>query len=128
MRQAIWILILLAYATGIAVTSHQPLGGMATGMLHLDKLFHLLEFAVFMLLAWRAMGKRWWIALAISLAFACSDELHQLFVPGRVASGWDFLADTMGIALAGWMLRSRARLWRFLCTRILSRKRTEGGE
>jgi VanZ family protein len=40
------------------------------------------------------------LGLALSFVYALSDEWHQSFVPGRVASGWDLLADGLGILVA----------------------------
>jgi len=49
------------------------------------------------------------LAFFISLAYACSDEFHQAFVPGRHPDARDVLVDALG-ALAGlWGLRSLAR-------------------
>ncbi|MGL5435317.1 MAG: VanZ family protein [Lachnospiraceae bacterium] len=39
-------------------------------------------------------------ALLICFIYACSDEFHQSFVPGRGPSFWDVLIDSMG-ALTG---------------------------
>jgi len=39
-------------------------------------------------------------ALFISLFYALSDEIHQLFVPGRYCSLGDFFIDSSGILLA----------------------------
>jgi VanZ family protein len=33
-------------------------------------------------------------------AFGASDEWHQSFVPGRFTDFWDWLADTLGAAIA----------------------------
>lgn len=41
------------------------------------------------------------LGLVLSLVYALSDEWHQSFVPGRVASEWDLLADGLGV-LAAW--------------------------
>jgi VanZ family protein len=41
-------------------------------------------------------------ALLISIAYGISDEVHQAFVPGRVADAYDVLADAFG-ALGGTM-------------------------
>ena len=38
------------------------------------------------------------ISTLLCLMYAITDELHQIFVPGRVASIWDVLIDTMGAA------------------------------
>lgn len=40
------------------------------------------------------------IALVISLLYACLDEVHQSFVPGRAAQLQDVGVDTIGFALA----------------------------
>lgn len=40
------------------------------------------------------------LGLALSFVYALSDEWHQSFVPGRVASGWDLLADGLGVLVA----------------------------
>lgn len=39
-------------------------------------------------------------AIAIGAAYAASDEIHQMFVPGRSAEAADLLADVIGV-LAG---------------------------
>ncbi len=69
---------------------------------------HLTEYAVLALLLFRAFvcghGWRWHRAglgaLAISVAWAATDEAHQAFVPNRGASGLDVLLDATGAALA----------------------------
>lgn len=50
-------------------------------------------------------------ALAITLAYAASDEAHQSFVAGRHASAWDVAIDAagIGVAVAIWALRTRER-------------------
>lgn len=40
------------------------------------------------------------IAIAIAVAYGVSDEVHQMFVPGRSADAADLIADAIG-ALAG---------------------------
>ena len=44
------------------------------------------------------------VALLVSIGYGVTDELHQLFVPGRSADARDLLADAAGAAtaLAGW--------------------------
>ena len=41
------------------------------------------------------------IAVLIALAYAITDEIHQLFVPNRFCDVKDFLIDSTGIILAG---------------------------
>jgi VanZ family protein len=73
------------------------------------KVFHVAEYTALALAWWRAIhglvpraGK--WIelagTLAITLAFAISDEWHQSFVTGRQGSGRDVAIDAIGIAIA----------------------------
>jgi VanZ family protein len=39
-------------------------------------------------------------AASVVILWGISDEFHQTFVPGRDASAWDVLADTIGVACA----------------------------
>jgi len=45
-------------------------------------------------------------AWLFAVMYALFDEVHQAFVPGRTASGWDVLADALGaavtLAIIGW--------------------------
>lgn len=74
-----------------------------------DKIIHAIVFfiygvsaqlAVMSLLQNRRAFVKISIALSISIAFAASDELHQLSVPGRMGAIDDFLADLVGIAIS----------------------------
>jgi VanZ family protein len=72
---------------------------------------HLTEFAILGLLFWRAIhqpvkndSRPWnWteagLALALVFLYAASDELHQVFVPGRTALISDVLIDSSGGAI-----------------------------
>ena len=71
-----------------------------------DKLIHATEYAVLgalLLAVFRAQGvsARWLIPLAVLCGglYGLTDEWHQSFVPGRDASLWDALADTVGSTL-----------------------------
>lgn len=43
-------------------------------------------------------------ALAFSVLYAVSDEIHQIFVPGRACEFEDVVTDTMGILCECWCL------------------------
>ncbi len=43
------------------------------------------------------------VLVLLGVALGVLDELHQSYVPGRDASGWDALADTLGV-VAGYAL------------------------
>jgi VanZ family protein len=71
------------------------------------KMGHVTEYAILTMLAVRAIqfGSPYlkksavFGAFAISALYACSDELHQRFVPGRGASPIDVAIDLSGVAL-----------------------------
>ena len=74
-----------------------------------DKLAHFIEYYFFGILICRwLLNKRGhfvrrhaiFMTLLIGIFYGFSDEWHQSFVPGRVASIWDVLSDTAGIAAA----------------------------
>lgn len=51
-------------------------------------------------------------AILISFLYACSDELHQMFTPGRTALIQDVLLDTIGAACgAGFMIMLISWRW-----------------
>jgi VanZ family protein len=65
----------------------------------LRKLAHMAEFGGLWWLWQRALGRPV-AAAAIALAYAASDEWHQSFVAGRVASPLDWAIDATGVAIA----------------------------
>ena len=88
----------LAHATEYAV-----LGGLVAAM-----------FGAYGLRGWRRLGVAW----GCTALYACTDEFHQLFVPGRSGQLADVLIDSSG-ALAGVLLCLLiAAIW----TRIKGRK------
>ena len=59
-----------------------------------DKLAHFAVYSTITALLWFGTGGRMPIALlAIVALTGAFDELHQGAIPGRVADGWDFIAD-----------------------------------
>lgn len=74
-----------------------------------DKVLHAIEYGVLALLVFRAVSgglpvvvdaRRAGLTMLITVAYAASDELHQLFVPQRNSDLRDFLADAAGAAIA----------------------------
>lgn len=57
-----------------------------------------------------------WIAVALSGLYGVIDEIHQSFVPGRVPSFGDVLADLSGAVLA-------TMLWRFVLLEDVAARR-----
>ena len=73
------------------------------------KLLHAVEYGALWWLWLRALGfRRPWLAAAIALGYAISDESHQTFVHGRHGSPVDVGIDAAGIA-AAWAVDTRLR-------------------
>lgn len=77
-----------------------------------NELWHFLGYVFLVVLAMRALNRGLAMpasatvriaSVALSLSYAASDEVHQGFVPGRVASLEDFVVDAAGVG-AGWIL------------------------
>jgi VanZ family protein len=65
------------------------------------KLVHMASYGLLWWLWWRALGRRApALAVAITLTYAATDELHQHFVPGRHGTPVDVAIDAAGVALA----------------------------
>jgi VanZ family protein len=69
-----------------------------------DKLVHLLLYGVLgATLSWaKRMSDRsvpHWALLSLGLAYGVVDELHQRFVPNRVSSVDDLVADAIGLVI-----------------------------
>jgi hypothetical protein len=68
----------------------------------LRKLAHMVEFGLLWFLWWRALGYGSPLpSVAITLAYAATDELHQTLVPDRAGSPFDWAIDAAGVGLAG---------------------------
>ncbi len=71
---------------------------------------HFTEYFIFFILLINAvkegnsLSKSFKIAILITFFYACSDEIHQLFVPGRSGRFTDVLIDTSGGLLAAGIL------------------------
>jgi VanZ family protein len=75
----------------------------------LRKVAHVTEYAVLTALWWRALrslGVRRPIlaAIAISLAYAATDEYHQTFIEGRHGTPVDVLIDSIGMSIAAFLI------------------------
>src|SRR5262245_2017988 len=108
----------LAYLGVIFTLSAQPNLKPPLDFGNSDKVYHLLEYGGLGLLLARAIRTtdRFRPGLQVALAAMCvgivvatTDELFQSTVPGRIPSGFDLLADTVGLALAQILFRLWAR-------------------
>jgi VanZ family protein len=107
---------LALYALAIFLASgrsNPPVADLAS-----DKLLHAAAYAVFAVLAYRALhgglGRYRPAAaagaVALSAVYGGLDELHQALVPGRFPSAGDWLADVSGALAATVVLAVLARL------------------
>ncbi len=94
--------------------SHQPdlSTGLGTWDLIARKLVHISEYALLCFLWWRAFrtvapARAIALALAITIAYACTDELHQRSVRGRHGTPVDVLIDAFGASAAALAIRRR---------------------
>ena len=102
----LWLPVVAWAALIFAFSAIPDLGtGLGTWDLVLRKLAHAAEFAVLGALLLRALGD-WRPALALGVAYAISDEVHQHFVPGRLGAPLDVVIDAVGV-VAGLVLWQR---------------------
>lgn len=91
---------MIVWAAVIFTFSSIP--GLGTGLGSVDTILrkgaHIAEYAILGLLLLRAIGREL-PALAIGIAYAITDEVHQHFVSGRHGSPVDVLIDTVGLAI-----------------------------
>lgn len=79
------------------------------------KVVHFSEYALLAFLWWRALRTRAsmrtaaFAAVAISSAYAVTDEFHQTFVAGRHGSPVDWLIDTAGAVTVMVLVHVRTR-------------------
>lgn len=98
---------MVAWAAAIFALSSVPSlsSGLGTSDFALRKLAHFTEYAVLGGLLARAVAGV--AALALGIAYAVTDEVHQTFVAGRSGSLRDVAIDGMGV-LVGILLYRRA--------------------
>ena len=118
LREAsLWLPPLLLMGVIFALSA-MPSDDVDRGFLYLlaRKAGHFAEFALLTALWWRALRTRLTmhvavgVDLAISVAYAASDEWHQRSVEGRVGTPKDVVLDTAGAAAgAALILRRRSR-------------------
>lgn len=99
LRRAFWALAIAGLIFFASSRSYVPSPGITRVD---DKLGHFAIYGLLGTLVCR-MGGGWrsavWALLAVSV-FGASDEWHQSFVPGRATDVRDWLADSLGAAVA----------------------------
>jgi VanZ family protein len=99
-RSMQWIWPLLFAGVIVFASSHSRVA--APDIRNSDKIAHFGAFGLLATLVCR-LGLGWrgavW-GLTMASAFGATDEWHQSFVPGRSSDVFDWIADTLGAALA----------------------------
>lgn len=107
----------VVWAGFILMLTSWPSSGLPSLAVGMDKVGHFGLYGVLGFLVGRALRGRL-LASALAgaalgiAAFGALDEWHQLFVPGRAASVWDWVADVAGTLvglLSAHFLFSQAR-------------------
>ena len=109
----LWLPVVAWAALIFALSSLHSLAGLGGWDEVLRKLAHAAEFAVLGFLLLRALGRES-AAIAVGIAYAASDELHQHFVPGRQGSPLDVLLDSVGVAAGVVAFKALSDRGRFL--------------
>jgi VanZ family protein len=101
-----WAAVIFAFSSVPSLNS-----GLGTWDLILRKCAHMTEYAILAVLLLRATGAASW-AFALTVAYAMTDEFHQVFVRGRHGSPVDVAIDAVGaligLAAARWVRRVRS--------------------
>lgn len=83
-------------------------------ILNFDKYLHMIEYGILSYLIIRALigsevklshAKLIILAVIFATLYGVSDEIHQIFVPGRSANILDVLADFTGASITGFLKR-----------------------
>ena len=99
-------LLYMGLIFGISSMEQPPLPMPEFEWFTIDKLYHFVEYAILGGLLALAFAKApprgfrakwgWGAAALIAILYGASDEWHQTFVPGRLATVADWVADVIG--------------------------------
>lgn len=104
----------LGYCLLIFIASSGPSAPGLDHFPHQDKLLHGLAYAVMGALFYHALKhaaaptfsrRAFFFSIFLATLYGLSDEVHQMFVPGRTADGGDLAADFLGSLLGVWCYR-----------------------
>ncbi|MFV8816325.1 VanZ family protein [Haliea sp. E17] len=99
----------ILYTLLIAYLSLRPMDSISLGSW--DKLYHFLAYGLFAVLGYYLSKERQYylhICLAI-IVYSALIEVAQSFVPGRMMSFGDLVANTAGVAIGGFLVTRLAR-------------------
>jgi VanZ family protein len=96
---SLWLTVVAWAAVIFALSSVPNLGtGLGGWDLLLRKVAHGTEYALLGFLLLRALGRQY-VAAAVGIAYAVTDELHQHFISGRVGAPVDVAIDALGVVV-----------------------------
>ena len=100
-------LVFFGYAALVTVLSLRPSDG--PGIEHLDKLTHLLAYYIFAVFGYRMLkdGRHYWAVCLGIIAYGGLLEVAQSYTPDRFMSGYDLLANTLGVVLAALVVKRK---------------------
>ena len=100
-----WLPVVLWAGLIFGLSSIPDLGtGLGGWDLALRKLAHAAEYTVLGFLLLRALGRERPSVLA-GVLYSVTDEVHQHFVPGRLAAPWDVAIDAAGVLVGVYVVR-----------------------
>ena len=105
MERSIAVVLVVLMLIALFVGGAQPL---AVGLVPVpwDKLAHAAFFFVLTALLIRYLSLPVVFGITLVLLVGVADEVHQIFLPGRMAGWDDWLADLVGAGL-GWVISTR---------------------
>jgi VanZ family protein len=94
------ILVFIIYTAFVTYASLRPMNSVDIGSW--DKVGHLVLYFVFAMLGYRIVSNpRYYLYLCIGIvAYSGLMEVAQSFMPGRMMSVYDLLANAVGVAMA----------------------------
>jgi VanZ family protein len=94
------ILVFIIYTFFVTYASLRPMDGVTIG--NWDKVGHLVLYFVFAMLGYRLVSNpRYYLYLCVGIvAYSGLMEIAQSFMPGRMMSLYDLLANAVGVVLA----------------------------
>ena len=97
-------IIFTLYAAAVAFVSLRPATG--GGIEHMDKVFHLVIYCLFAMLGYRVVrAVRPYVALCLGIIlYGGLMEVAQSFTPDRFMSGYDMIANTLGVVLGAFLV------------------------
>jgi len=109
----------LSLSLAIAMAAFVLVGASTVGEMgsvpgpYIDKIVHALYYGVMAILVDRGLGGRLpVVAMAIAIAVGGADEIHQMSIPTRDASVFDWMADVTGAVVLTLLWRAARRAGR----------------